>query len=433
MKRIVPPLFWLILWELIALLVNNSLIFAGPAQTAAAAIKLFATDLFWISSAATILEIFASFVAAFVLGISFGLLGASISWAASLMHPFVAGCKSIPVACITVIFMLFAGPFFLVFAVVFLLVFPAYYTTTKEAYELYGTQTMQQLERMGLSGSQILFAFLAPHLLAYIRTTSKSVVGMSWKAAIAAQVIGLVGYGLGDMVYRSKVLLEIPELFALTALIVIFSLLAERAFFLMLLALRAFCEKRAVRAKKLHLVREPEGLTMPEPPEHVSHIKQAKLLPKTVFPRECALLIGKTGAGKTSIFKKTIEETPLYVGYLSQEGLYAPDLRAQEMLSLFCEENEALAMLSSLGLEKRKDAFVRELSGGEKRLVELAFVLLSHTQALVLDEPFQGMDEKTRSLAIENILRYANKRPVIISAHSKADAQALSANVLVID
>ncbi len=49
--------------------------------------------------------------------------------------------------------------------------------------------------------------------------------------------------------------------------------------------------------------------------------------------------------------------------------------------------------LASVGMEGYEDRVCYRLSGGEKRLVSLAAVLAMEPQALLLDEPFSGLDE----------------------------------------
>ncbi len=54
------------------------------------------------------------------------------------------------------------------------------------------------------------------------------------------------------------------------------------------------------------------------------------------------------------------------------------------------------------------------LSGGEKKLVSLATVLVMQPKALLLDEPTTGLDEKAR-LAIASLLNHLDMSMVIVS------------------
>lgn len=65
----------------------------------------------------------------------------------------------------------------------------------------------------------------------------------------------------------------------------------------------------------------------------------------------------------------------------------------------------ACGMLERMGLEKQHHQKpVCDLSGGMRRRVALARALLAKSDWLALDEPFKGLDEDTRTLAIRELL-----------------------------
>ena len=53
-------------------------------------------------------------------------------------------------------------------------------------------------------------------------------MGLAWKSGVAAEVLCLPRPGMGTQIYNSKLYLEIPDLFAWTAVVVALSLLLER-------------------------------------------------------------------------------------------------------------------------------------------------------------------------------------------------------------
>jgi len=76
--------------------------------------------------------------------------------------------------------------------------------------------------------------------------------------------------------------------------------------------------------------------------------------------------------------------------------------------------NRAFETLDKLGLNGFENRITYRLSGGEKRLVALATVLVMAPEVLLLDEPFTGLDESTRDHIID-ILNHLDISYIIVS------------------
>lgn len=73
---------------------------------------------------------------------------------------------------------------------------------------------------------------------------------------------------------------------------------------------------------------------------------------------------------------------------------------------------------------------VSTLSGGQKRRVALCRALLAPSSILLMDEPFTGLDEETRSEVIKFLKPLVQKKVLLISTHQAEDAEALGATVI---
>ena len=93
-------------------------------------------------------------------------------------------------------------------------------------------------------------------------------------------------------------------------------------------------------------------------------------------------------------------------------------------------ETEATAQLKALGLDDVGGKKVRDYSGGMKRRLALARALLAPSDALVLDEPFTGLDGENRQRAAACIRLAAAEKPVRLVTHDEVDATLLDAAIV---
>lgn len=94
-------------------------------------------------------------------------------------------------------------------------------------------------------------------------------------------------------------------------------------------------------------------------------------------------------------------------------------------------EEQVAAMLDRLGLTESRDVPAEQLSGGMARRTALARALLYDGDLLVLDEPFNGLDEKNRRIAAEMILEYGKGKTILLVTHREEDANLLGAGRIV--
>lgn len=155
-------------------------------------------------------------------------------------------------------------------------------------------------------------------------------------------------------------------------------------------------------------------------------------------------LMAPSGAGKTTLVRILMGlEAPdrgrvrLMEGWrwsaVFQEDRLLERRSAEENLRFVLgadwDREKSAAVLEALGLERRETP-VAAFSGGMRRRVALARALLAPSDALVLDEPFAGLDPESRARSLEAVRRLSAGRVVILVSHDASDAAALDAQIL---
>ncbi len=163
-----------------------------------------------------------------------------------------------------------------------------------------------------------------------------------------------------------------------------------------------------------------------------------------VEPGEIVGLLGANGAGKSTTFRmvvgllrpdagsieflgKDITRLPMFqrarlgMGYLAQEPTIFAQLTVADNVRIILEQHyprsrhaEQLdALMGELGLTHLRNSLARSLSGGERRRLEITRSLVVEPKLLFFDEPFAGVDPKSRT-DIAGIIRALAKRGVAV-------------------
>lgn len=164
---------------------------------------------------------------------------------------------------------------------------------------------------------------------------------------------------------------------------------------------------------------------------------------KSTFINILAGLVTKT-AGTARIWGLDVDRHPrssrAAIGVVNQEITMDPFFTPLQALELQAgyygvpkADRRSMEILAAVGLDDKKDAYVRQLSGGMKRRLMVAKALVHNPPVLILDEPTAGVDvELRRSLWAYVRELHANGTTIILTTHYLEEAEELCDEIAII-
>ena len=175
---------------------------------------------------------------------------------------------------------------------------------------------------------------------------------------------------------------------------------------------------------------------------------------------EFVAIVGPTGCGKSTLLNVAAGLLPATSGrilsfgapvaginrqaaYMFQADALLPWLDARGNVALGLElrglkkkdaAERAMVWLDRVGLAAHAHRFPYQLSGGMKKRVALAQVLVTEPRILLMDEPFSALDVQTRQLMENELLDIwsSNRKSVLFVTHDLEEAISLSDRVIVL-
>jgi ABC-2 type transport system ATP-binding protein len=183
----------------------------------------------------------------------------------------------------------------------------------------------------------------------------------------------------------------------------------------------------------------------------------------TIFPGQFSVLLGLNGAGKTTLFslvtrlydnkhgsirvfgaevKKRPSEALARIGVVFQQPTLDLDLTLSQNLFYHAALHGLPRRLAAariareverVGLTDRLRVKVRQLSGGQRRRVEIARALLHQPRLLLLDEPTVGLDIASRQFLLDHVRGLCrDEKLAVLWATHLIDEVDLNAQVIVL-
>ncbi len=443
-KKIVILIFWLLLWQIVAFLIDNPILLEGPLGVLKRLIEDLKTKEYYMTILASLIRINGGFLLGMFLAILFSIWAWKMKWLKALLAPLVQFLKSAPIACFIVLILIWTGSDSLSIYISMLVTFPPIYLNLSEGLSELKVQDLEValVFKMPFVNrlKYIYFPAIKPHFISAVELS----IGMAFKSAIAAEIIGTPEVSMGERIYMSKIYLDTAGVLSWMITVIFLAFLCEKIYMYCVNRILEFSVKTSkVMGEANHEV-EPIVLcdyTVAYNDEKILNHVNVEFVAGKVYA-----ITGKSGIGKTTLLRGVLglikqhdgtiyksdaiksvvfQEDRLFTQFSAMENVAAtgrctvPDAKLKSVLA---EILPAEALLKP----------VSEYSGGMKRRVAIARAILSDGDVVLLDEPFNGLDRETKEKVISFIVRYQNNRTVLFTTHNQEDIELMGGEEIVI-
>jgi len=161
-------------------------------------------------------------------------------------------------------------------------------------------------------------------------------------------------------------------------------------------------------------------------------------------------LIGRNGSGKSTVLKiifgtqsadnkfvrangkiiKTVSDGRTLINYLPQNNFLPNNVKIRNLIKLFLDKRERQYLLENEYVKPILYSENQQLSGGEKRIVEILLIIHSKADFILLDEPFNGVSPIIKTYIMNYIRAFKDSKGFIITDHDYENVITIADEIL---
>lgn len=234
LENLAAAVFALLVWQIAAMTVKSKILLVSPVEVAVRMTTVWQVEGFLDSILFSFCHISIGFLLALVTASVLAALAGKYRVIETALRPFLVTIKTVPVASFVVICLIWLTDRNLSTFISFLIVLPIVYGNLLEGIKNENIQMLELAKVFKMSPLRKLKYIHLVELKPYIISACSTALGMSWKAGVAAEIIGTPDGSIGRMLYLAKTALDTDDLLCWTVIIVLLSVIFEKLFMLVL-------------------------------------------------------------------------------------------------------------------------------------------------------------------------------------------------------
>jgi len=164
-------------------------------------------------------------------------------------------------------------------------------------------------------------------------------------------------------------------------------------------------------------------------------------------------LIGRNGSGKSTLLKivfgtenadskfirvggkiiRNISDGRDLINYLPQDNFLPNSKKIKTLINLFLPKNNRDILYENEYIKPLLKKVNQDLSGGERRILEIFLIIHSNAQFILLDEPFNGVSPIIREYIISYIEKMKPFKGFVITDHNYENVIKLADKIAFLD
>lgn len=170
-------------------------------------------------------------------------------------------------------------------------------------------------------------------------------------------------------------------------------------------------------------------------------------------PGQIIGLLGRNGSGKSTLLKiifgslaadnkfvaidnrklDSLYDNRRLIHYLPQDSYLPNHVKIRNIIHCFCSAENAVTVMENDLIKPFLQKKIQQLSGGEKRILEILLMVHSEARYLLFDEPFNGVSPLCVEILKDLIKKHSKDKGFIITDHDYENVLDISSTVILMD
>lgn len=227
-RKVLITVFWLLVWQFLSMAIGEEILLVSPLAAIRKLIELMETKVYWVAIAESLYKIFIGLILSVIVGVLLSVFSIISDIVKDLIYPVIVFLKSIPVAGFVILLLVWINSSFLSIYIAFFMGMPIIYENVCEGLFSTDKGLIDMADSFKVTFLKRFKYIYKIKVIPYLRAGIISISGLTFKAGIAAEVIGLQKNSIGENLHNAKIYLNMPELFAWIITILVLSMILEK-------------------------------------------------------------------------------------------------------------------------------------------------------------------------------------------------------------